>query len=203
MVAAPLPPRIIDKSLASDELVIDTVVRKYRDHTQLYRQSAILERDTGLEMSRATLDGWVLKMGELLIPLAGAMRRELLNSPYIQTDETPVDVRTEEWRGKNHQAHHWQYGRPGGTEVFDFRLERGREGPKQFLARFDGILQTDGYAAYDQTGGPRMIHAACWSHAERYFSGVVQLNRQDPIATPIVARIDELFAIDSQPASKA
>lgn len=144
------PPRIIEKCLASDELVIDTVVRKYCDHTPLYRQSAILERDTGLELSRATLDGWVLKVGELLIPLAGAMRRELLNSPYIQADETPVDVQTEEGRGKHHQAYLWQYVRPGGTVVFDFRLGRGREGPKQFLGQFEGILQTDGYAAYDQ-----------------------------------------------------
>jgi len=35
-------------------------------------------------------------------------------------------------------------------------------------------------------------------HAERYFSEVVQLKSQDPVATPIVARIDELFAIDAE-----
>ncbi len=35
-------------------------------------------------------------------------------------------------------------------------------------------------------------------HAERYFSEVVQLNPKDPVATPIVARIDELFAIDAE-----
>ena len=59
VVAAPLPPQIIDKGLASNPVVIDTVVQKYCDHLPLYRQSAILERDTGLELSRATLDGWV------------------------------------------------------------------------------------------------------------------------------------------------
>jgi transposase len=75
VIAAPLPPRIIEKSLASDQVVIDIVVRKYCDHLPLYRQSAILERDTGLELSRATLDGWVLKVGELLIPVVGAMRQ--------------------------------------------------------------------------------------------------------------------------------
>jgi len=42
-----------------------------------------------------------------------------------------------------------------------------------------------------------MVHAGCWSHAERYFSEAVQLNPQDPMATAIVARIDELFAIDA------
>jgi transposase IS66 family protein len=40
--------------------------------------------------------------------------------------------------------------------VFDFRLGRGRDGPKRFLGQFEGILQTDGYSAYDQIGGPRI-----------------------------------------------
>ena len=198
VVSAPLPPRIIEKCLASDRIVIDTVVSKYCDHTPLHRQSMILERDLGLEISRATLDGWVLKVGELLIPMVAAMRRELISGSYIQADETPVDVQTHEGRGKNHQAYLWQYSRPGGTVVFDFRLGRGRDGPKRFLGQFEGILQTDGYAAYDQIGGPRMVHAACWAHARRQFFEAVQLNPRDPVATPIVAQMDELFAVDAE-----
>jgi hypothetical protein len=158
----------------------------------------ILERDIGLEISRATLDGWVLKVGELLIPMVAAMRRELISGSYIQADETPVDVQMHEGRGKNHQAYLWQYGRPGGTVVFDFRLGRGRDGPKKFLGQFEGILQTDGYAAYDQIGGPKMVHAACWAHSRRLFFEAVQLNPRDPIATPIVRRMDDLFAIDAE-----
>ena len=158
----------------------------------------ILERDLGLEISRATLDGWVLKVGELLIPLVAAMRRELISGSYIQADETPVDVQTREGRGQNHQAYLWQYSRPGGTVVFDFRLGRGRDGPKRFLGQFEGILQTDGYAAYDQIGAPRMVHAACWAHARRQFFEAVQLNPRDPFATPIVAQMDELFAVDAE-----
>ncbi|SRR6266496_590829 len=61
VVSAPLPPRIIEKCLASDQIVIDMVVSKYCDHQPLYRQNAMLERDSGVEISRATLDGWVLK----------------------------------------------------------------------------------------------------------------------------------------------
>jgi len=79
VASAPLPPRIIEKCLASDRIVIDTVVSKYCNHTPLHRQSMILERDIGLEISRATLDGWVLKVGELLIPMVAAMRRELIS----------------------------------------------------------------------------------------------------------------------------
>src|ERR1700739_1823182 len=56
VVSAPRPPRIIEKCLASDRIVIDTVVSKYCNHTPLHRQSMILKRDIGLEISRATLD---------------------------------------------------------------------------------------------------------------------------------------------------
>jgi len=163
----------------------------------------ILERDIGLEISRATLDGWVLKVGELLVPMVAAMRRELITGTYIQADETPVDVQTREGRGQNHQAYLWQYSRSRGSVVFDFRLGRGRDGPKRFLGQFEGILQTDGYAAYDQIGGPGMVHAACWAHARRQFFEAVQLNPRDPIATPIVARMDELFAVDADARRKA
>ena len=82
--------------------------------------------------------------------------------------------------------------------VFDFRLGRGRDGPRRFLGQFEGILQTDGYTAYDQIGGTRMVHAASWAHARRQFFEAVQLNPRDSVATPIVARMDELFAVDAE-----
>src|SRR6201987_3524247 len=159
--SAPLPPRIIEKGLASDRVVIDTVVSKYADYVPLYRQSAILERETGIELSRATLDGWVMRVGELLRPITVAMAQELVAGNYIQADETPVAVQSERTKGKNHQAYLWQYSRPGGAVVFDFRMGREREGPKRFLGDFEGILQSDGYAAYDHVGGPKIVHAAC------------------------------------------
>jgi transposase len=198
IVTAPVTARIIDKSLASDRVVIDAVVAKYSDHLPLYRQSAILERETGIEISRATLDGWVMRVGELLSPIAGAIGRELVNGTYIQADETPVGVQMHDGRGKNHQAYLWQYGRPGSSVVFDFQLGRGREGPKRFLGRFDGILQSDGYAAYENVGGPKIVHACCWAHSRRKFIEALKLHPEDRVATRIVARIDELFSIDAE-----
>lgn len=196
--AAPLPTRIIDKSLVSDRVVIDTIVAKYSDHLPLYRQSAILERETGVAISRATMDGWVMQVGELLIPVAAAIGRELVAGDYIQADETPVPVQMHDRRGKNHQAYLWQYGRPGGSVVFDFQLGRGREGPKKFLGQFDGILQTDGYVAYEGVGGETMVHAGCWAHARRKVFDAVKLNPDDRVATQLVARIDELFLVDAE-----
>jgi transposase len=198
ITTAPLPTRIIDKCLVSDRVVIDTVVAKYSDHLPLYRQSAMLERETGIEISRATSDGWVMRVGELLTPVAVAAGRELLGGSYIQADETPVGVQMHDRRGKNQQAYLWQYGKPGGSVVFDFRLGRSREGPKRFLGQFEGILQSDGYAAYEQVGGPKLVHAACWSHSRRKFFDALKLHPGDRTAMRIVARIDELFAIDAE-----
>jgi transposase len=203
VAAAPVAPRIIEKGLVSDRVVIDTVVSKYSDHLPLYRQSVILERETGLEISRATLDGWVMTVGGLLIPVAEAMRQELLAGSYIQADETTVDVQMHDRRGQNHQAYLWQYGRPGGGVVFDFRLGRGRDGPKQFLGKFDGILQTDGYSAYEHVGGSNLVHVCCWGHSRRHFVEAVRLNPGDLTATAIVRQIDELFAVDAEAREQA
>lgn len=197
VAAAPAPERIIEKSLVSNRVVIDTVVSKYCDHLPLYRQSVILQREAGVEIGRATLDGWVMRVGELLIPIVNVMRRDLLSGSYIQADETPVDVQLRDGRGQNHQAYLWQYSRPGGGVVFDFCLGRGREGPKDFLGQFEGILQTDGYVAYEKVGGLKLVHAGCWAHARRKFFDAVQLNPADAVASRIVKRIDELFAIDA------
>jgi transposase len=195
---AAVPERIVEKGLVSDAVVIDTLVSKYGDHLPLYRQSAILSRETGIDISRATMDGWVMRSGDLLMPAARAIGRELLDGGYIQADETPVPVQMHDGRGKNHQGYLWQYSRPGGSAVFDFRTGRGREGPKTFLGNYEGILQTDGYSAYDRTGGPKMVHAACWAHARRKLFEAVKLSPEDKIATQLVARMDDLFAVDAE-----
>lgn len=196
---APLPVRIIDKSLVSDRIIIDTIVGKYADHNPLYRQSVIFLRDAGIDISRATMCGWVMTVGEMLAPMVWAMRRELLAGSYIQADETTVDVQMHDRRGKNHQAYLWQYGTPGGSTIFDFRMGRGREGPASILAKFEGILQTDGFVSYVRgVGGPKMVHAACWSHSRRKFVDAIKLNKLDAASISIVELMDKLFAIDAR-----
>jgi transposase len=196
VIAAPLAGRIVEKGLASDAVVINTVVAKYCDHLPLYRQSVMIERDAGVEIGRATLDGWVMRVGELLGPVIAAMRRDLLNAAYLQADETTVPVQMHDKRGENHQAYLWQYGKPGGETVFEFQLGRGREGPRKFLAQWEGVLQTDGYQAYDDVGGPKMVRVGCWAHARRKFVDAVKVNPQDAEAVAMVTRMDALFLID-------
>ena len=193
---AELPPRIVEKGIASDRVVIETVISKYCDHLPLYRQEQILEREAGVEISRATLDGWVMRVGELLEPVVGAMRADLLRAFYLQADETIVPVQMHDNRGSDHPAYLWQYGTPGGEMVFDFQLGRGRDGPAKFLRDWNGILQTDGYQAYDRVGGANLIHVGCWAHARRKFVDAVKVNPKDGAAIAMVTRMDALFLVD-------
>jgi len=192
----PLAPRIVEKGLASDRVIIETVVGKYCDHLPLYRQEAMIEREAGVEISRATLDGWVMRVGELLQPVAETMRQELLRASYLQADETIVPVQMHDGRGSDHPAYLWQYGMPGGETVFDFQLGRGRDGPAKFLKDWNGILQTDGHQAYDQVGGPGLIQVGCWAHARRKFVDAVKVNPKDGAAIAMVTRMDALFLVD-------
>jgi transposase len=195
---AAVPERIAAKSILSDNIIVDLLVNKYSDSLPLYRQQAMLRRDAGIEVALSTLDDAVLYVGELLVPIRGVMRRELLSGAYIQADETPVGVQTHDNRGRNHQGYLWQYGSPGKGVVFDFRMGRDREGPKLFLGTFEGLLQTDGYAAYDKVGGPKIVHAACLAQARRKHVDAVKIDVKDDDSARVVAPMDELFAIDRQ-----
>jgi transposase IS66 family protein len=66
------------------------------------------------------------------------------------------------------------------------------------LGNFEGLLQTDDYAAYDRVGGSKIVHAACWAYARRRFVEAVKLNQQDVASLRIVALMDRLFAVDAQ-----
>ena len=109
-----------------------------------------------------------------------------------------MDVQARDGRSRNHPGYLWQYGTPSEATIFEFRMGRGREGPMRFLEHFEGILQTDAYAAYDRVGGPKMVHAACWAHSRRRFVEATQLNPQDAASARIVAQMAKLFAIDAE-----
>jgi len=100
----------------------------------------------------------ILKTGVTVIRTM--IRKQSLTGDYIQADETPLMVQVR-GLGRNHRAYLWQYSRPEGAVMFDFQMGRGREGPRKFLGNYEGILQTDGYSAYDKVGGAKFIRAGC------------------------------------------
>jgi transposase len=198
-VAMPVEaPRIREKGKLSDEFIIDLLVRKYHWHQPIYRQAAMLEQEHQIELSRQTLSDVVMWAGSLLEPVRQALRQELLAGAYIQADETPVGVQTRRVQGKNFQAYLFEYSRPKGPVVFDFRMGRGREGPEKFLADYKGVLQCDGYAGYDKVGGEGMRRAGCMAHMRRRFWQARELDQQDGDLLAVMGMVGELYAVEEE-----
>lgn len=53
------------------------------------------------------------------------------------------------------------------------------------------------YAADEKVGGPKLVHAGCWTQSRRKFFDAVKLNPADAVATRLVKLIDEWFGVDA------
>jgi transposase len=74
--AAPPPPSPIPKSFATPSLLAQIVTSKYVDALPLHRQAKIFQR-MGVDLCRATMAAWVIKMGELVTPLLAIILAEI------------------------------------------------------------------------------------------------------------------------------
>ena len=168
VVIAEKPAQPIEKGMAGPGLIAHVLVSKYADHLPLYRQEKIMERH-GVHLSRKTLCDWVLLSAALLEPVVQVMHTELLKSFVVHSDDTSVPVQTD---GKTHKGYLWVYigDREHPYTVYDFTWTRSRAGPQQFLAGYEGYLQADAYAGYDQLyAEDKVREVGCWAHARRKF----------------------------------
>ena len=165
------PPQPIEKSTAGASLLAQVIVAKWADHQPLHRQEKMFARH-GIEISRKTMGGWLAQSAELLAPLYQFMKKELLASKVIGTDDTSVKVLDRKLPfARNGRI--WPY--VGDIHhpliVYDYTATRGRAGPAKFLENYRGYLQADAYAVYDAffKNARGMTEVGCWMHARRYF----------------------------------
>jgi transposase len=174
---APMPPQPIPKSLASPSLLAYVAVSKYADALPLYRQEAMLAR-LGIDLSRATLASWMVRAGELVQPLVNRMREEILESGFVQCDESRFQVLREPGKPAESLSYVWvQRGGPVDRPMilYEYDPSRSAEVPKRLFEGFQGVLQTDGYEGYGAIGRePGIVHVGCWAHARRKFTDALK-----------------------------
>jgi len=90
-VIAPLPGRLLDRSLPTPGLLVHIVVGKYCDHLPLYRQEQIYQQRHGVHLPRQSLTRWVELASQWLKPIYEQIRTGVMGGGYVQVDETPVD----------------------------------------------------------------------------------------------------------------
>jgi transposase len=185
----------IEKGMAGPGLLAYIVTSKFSDYLPLYRLEDIFERQ-GFEISRATQSIWCGDVADLVEPLYELMGERVRQSHVVATDDTIMPMQSV---GKTKSARMWVYVGDAAHpyNVFDFTLNRGRDGPKYFLQGYQHVLLADGYGGYDGVvAGNQITRAGCWAHARRK---IIDAEKVAPeIAREAVELMGALFRVESQ-----
>jgi transposase len=195
METAAKPEMAIDKGMAGPGLLAYIVTSKFSDYLPLYRLEDIFQRQ-GFEISRATQSVWCGDIADLAEPLYELMAERMRASHVVATDDTIMPMLS---KGKTTNARMWVYVGDDGYpyNVFDFTLNRGRDGPKYFLKDYRQVLLADAYGGYNGVvAGNEITRAGCWAHMKRK---VIDAEKVAPeIAREAVERVRALYAVERQ-----
>jgi transposase len=176
VIAALKPAMPIAKGLPGAGLLAHLIVSKCVDHLPLHRMERVYQRQ-GLFLHRSTLCDWMAACAQLLRPLYDLMVSVVMQSRSLHTDDTTVKMQ-ELVTHLLSTARMWVYLGDAAHpyNVFDFTINRKRDGPQQFLANYQGYLHADAFSGYDglylpdpRTAAAGIIEVACNAHARRKF----------------------------------
>ena len=170
IVMGELPSLPIPRGNAGPGLLAHLLISKFTDHLPFYRQVQQFKRQD-IDIAESTISGWFTASCRLLEPLYERLVKKVQQSSYLMADETPIPVQTKDKPGSTHKGFYWVYYAPPEKAVcFNYRKGRGRDGPQEFLETFRGMLQVDGYNAYDIYEKEEGITLyGCMAHARRKF----------------------------------
>jgi len=169
---ASMPPQIIPQGIVSPGLLAHVAVAKYTDALPLYRQEDQFMR-LGLDISRGTLAGWMIRVAKACEPLIDLIIAEIRSGPIVNMDETTVQVLAEPDRANTTKSFMW-VARGGIPEkpvvLFHYHPTRAGSVAAEILGGFKGYLQTDGYSGYEALGEREGLrHLGCMAHVRRKF----------------------------------
>ncbi len=197
-VIAPLAPRLLEGSILSASLLAHIITGKFCYHLPLYRQETMFLNQHGLALHRQTLCRWMWTAANWLKLIYEEMRREVWRGGYVQIDETPVDY-LEPGHGRAKTGYLWTSCRPRVETIYQWFPSRAAECLKAIIPeKFDGLIQCDGYSAYDSHGKwqTQIKWAGCWAHARRHF---FEAQEQDPRRSGWVLRqMQHLYAVEAR-----
>ena len=204
VIVAPLPAQPIPKSIASPGTCAFVTTAKYADGLPLYRLEKILAR-YGLDVSRGTLAAWMIRLGDLVVPLINLMEETQAAYDILQMDETSVQVLKEDGRAAQTKSRMWvRRGGPPDKPVILFNYEPTRSGKVAWrLAEdFKGYLQSDGYGGYDAVGKREgIVRIGCLAHARRKFDEALKAQKKTGrggLAAQGFALIQKLYRVERQ-----
>jgi transposase len=205
---APVPASLLPKANVGASLLAHLVANKFVDGIPIYRTCGQLER-LELTLSPSTAGTWVNAAGggDAVSSLVRVLNEELLNAPFVQMDETYLQVLHSE---KSPTATHYMVvraGAPPGKRIllFNYVPSRTADALQDLLVgpngAYSGKLLTDGLELYDSvTERLHIEHFGCLVHCRRYFdkaSKVTELPSGRNLAkVAMVEYLGPVFAVE-------
>lgn len=192
----PLPLVPVSKCMAGSSVLTDIIIGKFMYHLPFYRLTQQY-RESGIGISESTMCGWYEMAVEKRKLLYNLLKQKILSSDYIQVDESVIPVMDNE-KHKAKKGYEWCV-RDGITGDVMFHYDRGsRSGmvARELLGCYHGIVQCDGYAAYEQFEQMKGITlVGCWAHGRRKYVDALEENRT--LVTQAIHYIGRLYKVES------
>jgi transposase len=201
IVTSEKPPGINEKGVFGASTVAWLAQSKFERHLPLYRLQEELQLASQMWFGRSVLSGALVRTTKRLRPLRDLIHRQVLESFYVRADETTARV-LRPGTGSTKLVYLWVYVGDDDHpyQLFDYRLDRSRAGPKEILAGFQGGLLTDGFSAYEslvKESDGQLVDLGCWAHARRKFDESCAVTAH-ALAHEALAWIWELYDIEDR-----
>lgn len=201
IICARLPLAPVNRCMAGASVLTDIIIGKFMYHLPFYRQIQQY-KESGITISDSTMGGWYEAAVEKLKLLYDILRQHILQSEYIQIDESVLPVIDSE-KHKARKGYEWcvRDAIRGAVMFYYDRGSRGGKVAREILGAYKGAVQCDGYDAYDQfEKNDNIAVYGCWAHARRKF--VDALNENNRLATEALCFIRKIYKVESD-ANKA
>lgn len=201
IICARLPLAPANRCMAGASVLADIIIGKFMYHLPFYRQIQQY-KESGITISDSTMGGWYEAAVEKLKLLYDILRQHILQSEYIQIDESVLPVIDSE-KHKARKGYEWcvRDAIRGAVMFYYDRGSRGGKVAREILGAYKGAVQCDGYDAYDQfEKNDNITVYGCWAHARRKF--VDALNEDNRLATEALCFIRKIYKVESD-ANKA
>ena len=196
IICARLPLAPVNRCMAGASVLTDIIIGKFMYHLPFYRQIQQY-KESGITISDSTMGGWYEAAVEKLKLLYDILRQHILQSEYIQIDESVLPVIDSE-KHKARKGYEWcvRDAIRGAVMFYYDRGSRGGKVAREILGAYKGAVQCDGYDAYDQfEKNDNITVYGCWAHARRKF--VDALNENNRLATEALCFIRKIYKVES------
>ena len=196
IICARLPLAPVNRCMAGASVLADIIIGKFMYHLPFYRQIQQY-KESGITISDSTMGGWYEAAVEKLKLLYDILRQHILQSEYIQIDESVLPVIDSE-KHKARKGYEWcvRDAIRGAVMFYYDRGSRGGKVAREILGAYKGAVQCDGYDAYDQfEKNDNITVYGCWAHARRKF--VDALNESNRLATEALCLIRKIYKVES------